>query len=61
MAIWQSFGISVFVTTVGTAINLLLTSLMAYGLSQPYVKGRSIIILLVLFTMIFQAPMIRLT
>lgn len=58
VAIWKSFGISVFITTVGTAINLLLTSLMAYGLSQPYVKGRGVIILLVLFTMIFQAPMI---
>ncbi|MBS4206879.1 carbohydrate ABC transporter permease [Bacillus sp. FJAT-50079] len=57
-AIWRAFGISVFVTVVGTVINLLLTSLMAYGLAKTDLKGRSFLILLVLFTMIFQAPMI---
>ncbi|CAM4175357.1 carbohydrate ABC transporter permease [Lederbergia lenta] len=57
-AIWRSFGISIFVTVFGTAINLLLTSLMAYGLAKTDLKGRSFLILLVLFTMIFQAPMI---
>ncbi|MFK4998832.1 carbohydrate ABC transporter permease [Bacillus sp. N9] len=57
-AIWRAFGISVFVTVFGTAINLLLTSLMAYGLAKTDLKGRSFLILLVLFTMIFQAPMI---
>lgn len=58
IAIWKSFGISVFVTVVGTTINLLLTALMAYGLSKTNLKGRSFLILLVLFTMIFHAPMI---
>lgn len=56
--IWRSFGVTVFVTAVGTFVNLVLTSLMAYGLSRPELKGRSLILVLVLFTMIFQAPMI---
>ncbi len=58
IAIWKSFGVSVFVTVFGTIINLLLTSLMAYGLSKPNLKGRPFLILFVLFTMIFQAPLI---
>lgn len=58
IAMWKSFGISVFVTVVGTTINLLLTALMAYGLSKQNLKGRSLLILIVLFTMIFHAPMI---
>lgn len=57
-SIWQSFGVTVFITVVGTTLNLLFTSLMAYGLVRPDLKGRTFIILLVLFTMIFQVPMI---
>lgn len=56
--IWQSFGVTVLITVVGTFLNLLLTCLMAYALSKHDLKGRSLIMLLVLFTMIFQAPMI---
>jgi putative aldouronate transport system permease protein len=56
--IWRSFGVTVFITVAGTLINLILTALMAYGLSKPDLKGRSFIIMLVLLTMIFQAPMI---
>ena len=58
IAIWKSFGVTVFITVVGTALNLFFTSLMAYGLSKKDLKGRSLIVLFVLFTMIFQAPMI---
>ncbi|MDF2815014.1 MAG: carbohydrate transporter permease, partial [Paenibacillus sp.] len=56
--IWRSFGVTVLITVVGTGINLILTALMAYGLSKSDLKGRSFILLLVLFTMIFQAPLI---
>jgi len=56
--IWQSFSVTVLITVVGTFLNLLLTCLMAYALSKHDLKGRSLIMLLVLFTMIFQAPMI---
>lgn len=56
--IWKSFGVTVFLTVVGTLLNLIFTSLMAYGLSKQDLKGRKFILLLVLFTMIFQAPLI---
>lgn len=55
---WKSFSITVYITVLGTALNLLVTSLMAYGLARQGLKGRSTIILIVLFTMIFTAPII---
>ncbi|OPH51876.1 ABC transporter permease [Paenibacillus ferrarius] len=58
IAIWKSFGITVYVTVLGTTLNLLFTSTMAYGLAKKELKGRSFFILLVLFSMIFTAPII---
>ncbi|KIL40744.1 ABC transporter permease [Gordoniibacillus kamchatkensis] len=57
-AIWKSFSVTIFLTVVGTLIDLLFTSLMAYGLARKELKGRTFFILLVLFTMIFPAPII---
>lgn len=56
--IWRSFWVTILITVVGTALNLTATSLMSYGLSKQELKGRSAIVLIVLFTMIFPAPMI---
>ncbi|HZG75596.1 MAG TPA: carbohydrate ABC transporter permease [Paenibacillus sp.] len=56
--IWRSFWVTIGITVVGTTVNLALTSLMSYGLSKHDLRGRSAIVLLVLFTMIFPAPMI---
>jgi putative aldouronate transport system permease protein len=58
MAIWKSFGVTMLLTVGGTAINLFFTSLMAYALAKNELKGRSFILLLVVFTMIFQVPII---
>jgi putative aldouronate transport system permease protein len=58
ISIWRSFGVTIYVTMMGTFINLVMTCLMAYGLSKTFLKGRTIIMILILFTMIFQAPMI---
>jgi len=58
VTIWRAFGVTVLITVVGTFLSLLFTSLMAYGLSKTDLKGRSLILMAVLFTMIFQAPMI---
>ncbi|MBO9598333.1 MAG: carbohydrate ABC transporter permease [Cohnella sp.] len=55
---WRSFGISAFVVVVGTLINMAVTVLMAYPLSKNYLRGRSIILLAIVFTMIFYPPMI---
>lgn len=57
-SIWRAFGVSVFVTIVGTMINLIATATLAYPVSRPEYVGRRIIVLLVLVTMIFSAPLI---
>ena len=56
--IWKAFGVTVFITVVGTFVNLFFTSLMAYGLSKDNLRWRTLIMLYILFTMIFQAPII---
>ncbi|OCT13412.1 ABC transporter permease [Paenibacillus pectinilyticus] len=55
---WHAFGISLFIVTVGTFINLAMTVLTAYPLSKSYLRGRKVVLIGVLFTMIFQPPMI---
>ncbi|WP_127585545.1 carbohydrate ABC transporter permease [Paenibacillus koleovorans] len=56
--IWRAFSISVLITVVGTLINLILTSSLAYPLSRPEYVGRKYVLLMVLMTIIFQAPLI---
>jgi len=55
---YRSLLVSVYVTVIGTMIQLILTSLMAYGLSYRHVPGRSILLLMVVFTMLFSGGMI---
>lgn len=57
-SIWRAFAISVYITVVGTFINLLATSSLAYPLSRPEYVGRRYVLLFVLLTMIFSAPLI---
>ncbi|WP_426451362.1 carbohydrate ABC transporter permease [Paenibacillus sp. S-38] len=54
----KSLGVSIYVTVVGTFINLLFTSLLAYPLAKPHFRGRQVILLGVLFTMLFSGGMI---
>ncbi|NOU62698.1 ABC transporter permease subunit [Paenibacillus sp. LMG 31461] len=49
----QAMLVSIFTATVGTGINLLLTMLGAYPLSRKSLPGRSAILLLIVFTMLF--------
>ena len=53
-----SFKNSIVITFWGTLINIVLTSLMAYGLSKRWLKGREPINFIVLFTMLFGGGMI---
>jgi len=55
---WNSFKVSFFVVAVGTALNMVMTLVTAYPLSKGYLKGRYAILLFIVFTMIFSAPMI---
>ena len=56
--IFRAMAVSVGVTTLGTAFSMLLTSLMAYGLSRRDLVGRSGLMFMVLFTMLFSGGMI---
>ncbi|MFD2116626.1 carbohydrate ABC transporter permease [Paenibacillus yanchengensis] len=51
-------GVSVFLTLVGTAISLLITSSFAYTISRKRLKGRRVIMLAVLLTTLFQPGII---
>lgn len=58
ISVIRSFVVTVIVTVVGTLVNLIMTCLMAYGLSKQDLRGRQAILIFVLFTMIFSAPLI---
>ena len=56
--IWRSFLNSVFYTTLGTGINIVMTIMAAYPLSRQNLVGRRPISLLLTFTMYFSGGMI---
>ncbi len=53
-----SFRNSLWITLIGTFVNIALTSMMAYGLSKSWVVGRKTMNMLVLFTMLFNGGII---
>lgn len=53
-----AFKNSVFITVVGTLVNLFMTALLAYPLSRPEFRFKKPLLLMVTITMIFSAPMI---
>ncbi|CAH0118168.1 MULTISPECIES: carbohydrate ABC transporter permease [unclassified Paenibacillus] len=57
-SIWRAFGVSVFVTVVGTFVNLVATASLAYPISRQEFVGRNAVAMMVLITMIFSAPLI---
>lgn len=54
----RSLLVSIYITVLGTAINLLLTCLMAYPLARQTLRGRQTILMAVLFTMLFSGGLI---
>ncbi len=54
----NSMWVSVRVTVIGTALNLLFTMTLAYPLSREHLHGRRLIIKLIVFTMIFSAGIV---
>lgn len=54
----RSMLVTIGVTIVGTFINILFTSWMAYALSRTQLKGRNVILFAVVFTMLFQGGII---
>ncbi|MGN7170757.1 carbohydrate ABC transporter permease [Paenibacillus cellulositrophicus] len=55
---YRAFGVSVLRTAAGVAINMTLTSLMAYPLSRVHLKGRNLVMNMVIFTLLFQGGLI---
>ncbi|WP_307720010.1 carbohydrate ABC transporter permease [Paenibacillus koleovorans] len=53
-----AFKNAIFITIMGTLVNMVLTCLTAYGLSKKWLKGRGIFNFLVVFTMLFSGGMI---
>ena len=56
--ILRSYGNTIFITTVGTLLTLLITVLTAYPLSRPGLRGKPVFMSLLLFTMMFNGGMI---
>lgn len=54
----RSFGVSLFITAVGTALSLILTAVSAYPLSKRQLPGISFIMVLFIFTMLFNGGII---
>jgi len=54
----RAFQVTVFITVVGTAVNLVLTGLMAYPLSRKNLPGRNVFLLMIVFTLLFSGGLI---
>lgn len=54
----RAFWITIFITVVGTVVNLVLTSLMAYPLSRRNLPGRGFFLFMIVFTMLFSGGLI---
>lgn len=54
----QAFKITIWITVVGTAVNLILTSLMAYPLSRRNLPARNFFLLMIVFTLLFSGGII---
>ncbi len=57
-ALLRSLGITVFITVVGTVLNMIFTLTTAYSLSKRFVPGTKAMMLMVIFIMTFSAGII---
>lgn len=55
---WNSYKITLILIVLATAIQMFMTIITAYPLSKRYLPGRKYFMLMVVFSMIFHAPMI---
>ncbi|NUU59333.1 sugar ABC transporter permease [Bacillus sp. FJAT-27264] len=56
--ILHAYGITIFITVVGTACGLILTALLAYPLSRPNLPFRNLWSFFVFFTMLFNGGLV---
>lgn len=58
VTITRAYGVSFFVTIVGTSISVLLTTMLAYPMSRKSFKYRNILAFFVFFTMLFNGGIV---
>lgn len=56
--VFHAYGITIFVTAAGTCCNLILTSMLAFGLSRKGLPFRRVIAFFVFFTMLFNGGLV---
>jgi len=56
----NALKVTVFITVVGTLLNMVVTTLLAYPLSKKFVPGRNFILMALVFTMLFSGGIIPL-
>ncbi len=56
--LWVSYGNTLFITVVGTALNMIVTIMTSYVLSKTYLRGHRVITFLCVFTMMFSGGII---
>jgi ABC-type sugar transport system, permease component len=56
--ILRAYGVSFFVTVVGTALSLIITALLAYPLSRSIMPHRTFWMFIIVFTMLFHGGMV---
>ncbi len=57
-AIWRGYGNTIIYVVVGTAINIFMTLLAAYFLSRKNLPGKTVLTILIMFTMYFSGGMV---
>ncbi len=58
LSFWNSLWMSVKVVVLATSVNMVMTIVTAYPLSKMHLRGRKLIMMYIIFTMIFSAPLI---
>jgi putative aldouronate transport system permease protein len=56
----KALGVTIFLASVGTLLNLVFTALLAYPLSKKHIPMRNFFLFLIVFTMLFQGGLIPL-
>jgi ABC-type sugar transport system, permease component len=54
----HAYGISILLTTLGTVLSLIITTMLAYAISKKYLPGKGVLTFLVFFTMLFNGGLV---
>lgn len=57
-SIWRGYANTIYYTVVGTALNVILTMMIAFPLSRTYFSGRKVITIILMITMYFSGGLI---